>query len=212
MRHPPRHMIEEIGDSAPHLQRRDWPEPDVDTRDKNHKRCGPGFGFCAPSDWYVHGKQSLIVISKANYFDSCSHSGYCGRGYLHCMSPNCQIDYSNGCDSSIKPLGEPTLNVSRPLFCNVTYDGAGIEHCQNPGTIALTFDDGPYNYTSHVLDVLASYGAKATFFITGNNLGKGQIDIKDTGWPAIIRRMHAEGHQVMLDEFLRYRSLIFLYR
>ncbi|PVH91956.1 carbohydrate esterase family 4 protein [Periconia macrospinosa] len=174
----PRHMLEEIqGYAAPHFQRRDWSTPDVDTRDKKHLRCGPGVGFCAPGD-------------------CCSHSGYCGRGFRHCESPNCQINYSDSCDSSKKPLGEPTLNVSRPLIGNVTYDSAGIQNCKIPGTIALTFDDGPYNYTSHVLDALASYGAKATFFITGNNLGKGQIDIEETGWPAILRRMHAEGHQI----------------
>jgi peptidoglycan/xylan/chitin deacetylase (PgdA/CDA1 family) len=44
--------------------------------------------------------------------------------------------------------------------------------------------------------VLASYNAKATFFITGNNMGKGQIDIEETGYPAILRRMHADGHQI----------------
>jgi len=43
---------------------------------------------------------------------------------------------------------------------------------------------------------IADYGAKATFFITGNNLGKGQIDIEDNGWPALLRRMHADGHQI----------------
>lgn len=213
MRHLPRHMIEEIqGYSARHLQRRDWSIPDVDTNDKKHKRCGPGIGFCAPGDWYIYEKKSLQSIMKANWFDSCSPVGYCGRGYQHCASPNCQIDYSNGCDASVKPLGEPTLNVSRPLIGNVSYDGAGIDHCKNPGTVALTFDDGPYNYTSHVLDLLAAAGAKATFFITGNNLGKGQIDIEETGWPAIIRRMHADGHQVLLVKFRHYCSLTLLHR
>jgi peptidoglycan/xylan/chitin deacetylase (PgdA/CDA1 family) len=93
-------------------------------------------------------------------------------------------------------LGESTLDVPRPRIGNVTYDPKGVEFCKNPGAVALTFDDGPYNYTSHLLDVLASYGAKATFFITGNNLGKGQIDVQETGWPDVIRRMHREGHQV----------------
>jgi peptidoglycan/xylan/chitin deacetylase (PgdA/CDA1 family) len=106
------------------------------------------------------------------------------------------MDYSNGCDSFTKPLGESTLNIPRPLIGNVSYDGAGIDHCRNPGQIALTFDDGPFNYTSHLLDVLAAYGAKATFFITGNNLGKGQIDIEENGWPELIRRMHRDGHQI----------------
>lgn len=135
---------------------------------------------------------------KANWFYSCSPVGFCGRGYQHCASPNCQIDYSNGCDASIKLLGEPTLNVSRPLIGNVSYEAEGTTHCKKHGAIALTFDGGPYNYTSHLLDVLASYGAKAAFFITGNNLGKGQIDIEETGWPSLIRRLHADGHQLLL--------------
>lgn len=195
----PRHTIEGAhGYSELHIQRRD-----------TGKKCGPGVGFCGPGDWYVHGTMLLDSVMKADYPASCSPVGFCGRGYQYCASPNCQIDYSSGCDASMIPLGEPTLNVSRPLIGNVSYDGAGVEHCKNPGAVALTFDDGPYNYTSHLLDVLAAYGARATFFITGNNLGKGQIDIEETGWPDIIRRMHADGHQVLLDWFSFHRSLTF---
>jgi peptidoglycan/xylan/chitin deacetylase (PgdA/CDA1 family) len=60
--------------------------------------------------------------------------------------------------------------------------------------VALTFDDGPYSYTPALLDTLAASGVKATFFVTGINGGKGEID---TGpWPGIIQRMVQEGHQV----------------
>jgi peptidoglycan/xylan/chitin deacetylase (PgdA/CDA1 family) len=62
--------------------------------------------------------------------------------------------------------------------------------------VALTFDDGPYNYTNHILDLLDSYDAKATFFITGNNIGKGEIDDPTTQWPGIIRRMYNSNHQI----------------
>jgi peptidoglycan/xylan/chitin deacetylase (PgdA/CDA1 family) len=34
---------------------------------------------------------------------------------------------------------------------------------------------------------LQSYGAKATFFITGNNLGKGHINDPATEYPAIVK-------------------------
>ncbi len=150
---------------------------------------------------------------EANWYDSCSPIGFCGRGAAYCESPNCQIEYSNGCDAFTVPLGASTLNVSRPLIGNVTYDGAGISQCQKAGQLAITFDDGPYNYTSHLLDVLAAHGVKATFFITGNNLSKGQIDINSTGWPALIRRMHAEGHQVgMLVKSCRCCSLTLVFR
>jgi peptidoglycan/xylan/chitin deacetylase (PgdA/CDA1 family) len=46
-----------------------------------------------------------------------------------------------------------------------------------------------------VLDLFKSYGAKATFFVTGANINKGQIDITPAH-TATIKRMHAEGHQV----------------
>lgn len=204
MRHLPRQVVEEIQSfSARHLRKRDWSEPDVETDDPDHQRCGPGLGFCAPGDWYAMEKQSIQILLQTNLSASCSHVGYCGRGYRYCQSPHCQFDYSDSCDSSIKPLGEDTINVPRPLIGNVTYEAEGIHECSVPGTLALTFDDGPYNYTSHVLDALAAYGAKATFFLTGNNLGKGQIDIEENGWPDIIRRMHADGHQVLLVYFCR---------
>jgi peptidoglycan/xylan/chitin deacetylase (PgdA/CDA1 family) len=45
------------------------------------------------------------------------------------------------------------------------------------------------------MDVFKTYGGKATFFITGNNINKGQIDITPEH-TAAIKRMDAEGHQI----------------
>ena len=54
--------------------------------------------------------------------------------------------------------------------------------------IALTFDDGPHRiYTAEVLDILAKYNAKATFFIIGENAEKN---------PELVLRVHDEGHEV----------------
>jgi peptidoglycan/xylan/chitin deacetylase (PgdA/CDA1 family) len=46
------------------------------------------------------------------------------------------------------------------------------------------------------LDQFKAANAKATFFITGINIGKGAIDDASLPWPATIQRMIAEGHQV----------------
>jgi peptidoglycan/xylan/chitin deacetylase (PgdA/CDA1 family) len=60
----------------------------------------------------------------------------------------------------------------------------------------LTYDDGPFqDYTNHILDLFKSYNGKATFFITGNNINKGEIDIT-AEHTATIKRMYAEGHQI----------------
>jgi peptidoglycan/xylan/chitin deacetylase (PgdA/CDA1 family) len=73
--------------------------------------------------------------------------------------------------------------------------GVIIEHCTVPGVVALTFDDGPFIYTDHILDLLDEYGAKATFFINGENWSRGISDFS-TPWPETLRRMDRSGHQI----------------
>lgn len=55
---------------------------------------------------------------------------------------------------------------------------------ETKGVIFLTFDDGPGRYTAHLLDVLAKYNVKATFFVTGG------------GDRSLIAREAKEGHAV----------------
>ncbi|PGH05511.1 hypothetical protein AJ80_08332 [Polytolypa hystricis UAMH7299] len=45
--------------------------------------------------------------------------------------------------------------------------GGVITQCTQPGVVALTFDDGPYQYEPSLLQKLEAAGAKATFFVTG---------------------------------------------
>jgi peptidoglycan/xylan/chitin deacetylase (PgdA/CDA1 family) len=52
----------------------------------------------------------------------------------------------------------------------------------------LTFDDGPSKNTEKILDILAEYEAKATFFVIGNGLD-------DSSGP-LLQRMIAEGHYI----------------
>ena len=54
------------------------------------------------------------------------------------------------------------------------------------GVIYLTFDDGPGYYTGKLLDILAKYNAKATFFVV------------DSGYYSILSRMASEGHTVAI--------------
>lgn len=54
--------------------------------------------------------------------------------------------------------------------------------------VALTFDDGPHpRYTDEILDLLAEYGAKATFFVIGKNLEL---------YGAATERAVREGHEI----------------
>lgn len=53
--------------------------------------------------------------------------------------------------------------------------------------IALTFDDGPSDYTEMLLDGLDEYGARATFFVIGSKAEKN---------PEIVLRAHNDGHLI----------------
>ena len=53
--------------------------------------------------------------------------------------------------------------------------------------IALTFDDGPSDYTEELLDGLQKYGASVTFFVIGSKAEKN---------PDIVERAHEEGHLI----------------
>ncbi|KAF1974968.1 glycoside hydrolase/deacetylase [Bimuria novae-zelandiae CBS 107.79] len=112
----------------------------------------------------------------------------------YCNAPDCLFNYGPGCDASKIPNGESTRNVARPKLGNVEYGGGGIHSCTEPGTVAITYDDGPYIYTDYVLDLFEKYNMKATFFITGVN--NGSIDDASTQWPAVISKMYAASHQV----------------
>ncbi|GAB0134112.1 hypothetical protein EsDP_00002497 [Epichloe bromicola] len=125
----------------------------------------------------------------------CSKQGWCGKGFEFCSSPACQVDYSDSCDGNIRPKGPDTADIDRPKKGLIPY-GRGIHHCEQYGVVALTYDDGPYSYTSDLLDLLKKYNAKATFFITGRNLGKGAINDDGLPWRNLIKRMVSEGHQV----------------
>lgn len=57
---------------------------------------------------------------------------------------------------------------------------------QNTHTVYLTFDDGPHpEATGFVLDTLALYGAKGSFFSVGGNVER---------YPEIMERIRREGH------------------
>lgn len=57
--------------------------------------------------------------------------------------------------------------------------------------VYLTFDDGPSANTKRVIDILARYNAKATFFVTGNN----------QSYNYLIKEAHDAGHAIGLHTY-----------
>jgi peptidoglycan/xylan/chitin deacetylase (PgdA/CDA1 family) len=68
--------------------------------------------------------------------------------------------------------------------------GTIITQCAVPNTIALTFDDGPYQYEASLLTTLKAADAKATFFVTGTLYNCIYTQSK------VLKQAFAEGHQI----------------
>ena len=83
----------------------------------------------------------------------------------------------------------PTLSPLE-LYKRAPNPGIVISKCTSPGMLALAYDDGPYQYTSQLVDILDKGGAKGTFFWTGTLYGC--IYRQD----AAVKKAFASGHQV----------------
>ena len=89
---------------------------------------------------------------------------------------------SDGTAYYINPSCEVTLYVSaeKPVLPAAAEDGSNV--------VYLTYDDGPtYTETIRLLDVLDTYGVKATFFVTGEAV---------QSYPASARAIVERGHQI----------------
>lgn len=66
--------------------------------------------------------------------------------------------------------------------------------------VYLTFDDGPSENTGEILDILAEYGVKATFFVVGK---------EDEESQALYRRIVDEGHTLGMHSYSNRYSVIY---
>jgi len=84
--------------------------------------------------------------------------------------------------------------ITLALTSVFTVSAEKIFSCTEPNTIALTFDDGPYEYTLDLLDELKKNDMHATFFINGYNYWH-DLDT-DPEKQAILTRAVNEGNQI----------------
>jgi peptidoglycan/xylan/chitin deacetylase (PgdA/CDA1 family) len=95
----------------------------------------------------------------------------------------------------VKRLNNPsTMPVVPPAGVRTSYSSVNISQ----KALAMTFDDGPHpSLTPKLLDLLKARNIKCTFFVLGSNA---------KAYPAIIRRMFAEGHEIANHTY-SHRSL-----
>ena len=81
----------------------------------------------------------------------------------------------------MQPAQTPTL--VKKIYYSLTWD-----FHDHSDAVFLTFDDGPTpGITEQVLEILKTYGARASFFCIGRNAERN---------PELVRRISAEGHTI----------------
>ena len=76
-------------------------------------------------------------------------------------------------------------------------------------TAFLTFDDGPGDWTSSILDTLARENVKATFFVCARWNMKGKSGTLFQKYPDVLKRMKHEGH-VIANHTATHRTLTWM--
>lgn len=78
-------------------------------------------------------------------------------------------------------------SVNKIPLLHVKFDQEKFSVINRGKEVALTFDDGPAEYTEAVLDILKREKINATFFIIGKNI---------VGRETLLKRIQAEGHSI----------------
>lgn len=116
------------------------------------------------------GENTIYLKLGENYIDPgfSASDNYDGDLTANVTSTN-NLDTSKigvyNINYSVTDSSNNTGTATRKIY---VYQQQTLEQTRNPGNkvVYLTFDDGPYKYTSSLLDVLDKYNVKATFFVT----------------------------------------------
>lgn len=117
-----------------------------------------------------------------------------------------QILSSEGKEVSAEPSTETTPTGVTEEYMDVDYATVDVSGAQNPedieGTryVYLTFDDGPSSSTDEILDILAEYDVKATFFVCGKPSSK---------YSDVYARIVNEGHTLGMHSYSHKYSDIY---
>lgn len=115
-------------------------------------------------------------------------------------------DAFSSADGASSGEGTVSASVSEPymkLYPELYAENPPASFKEDSGTVYLTFDDGPSDRTSDILEILGRYDIKATFFVCGGEDEKSQQLMRD-----IVNAGHTIGiHSISHDYEKIYSSV-----
>ena len=100
-------------------------------------------------------------------------------------------DNTNDADISTEPALYTVSEVEEFTQTGITEEDAAEEDT-DIRKVYLTFDDGPSSNTNRILDILADYDVKATFFVVGK---------EEEEYQALYNRIVEEGHTLAMHSY-----------
>ena len=73
--------------------------------------------------------------------------------------------------------------------------------------IAISFDDGPADYTLEILEILGNYDIKAAFFCIGKQIASRENSVKKIHQQGHLIGNHSYTHQILFDFFSSSKML-----
>jgi peptidoglycan/xylan/chitin deacetylase (PgdA/CDA1 family) len=101
----------------------------------------------------------------------------------------CPVQRGDGCEASLPADGSRLFRLRpvRAVGCSSSGGGLDTNGPRDHDVVALTFDDGPSEYTPRFLQVLREKHVPATFFEIGQEMSR---------YPATMRRILREGDEI----------------
>ncbi|BBI36393.1 polysaccharide deacetylase family protein [Cohnella abietis] len=137
-----------------------------------------------------------LLTSLFTLFQGWSRDGLSGAGVVDAAAPTESSEPAVLTTDKVPPVAtpqaskDPGATTTQPPVKEPTSSPVVINKdiYKNKKLVALTFDDGPDNkYTEEILDLLAEYNVKATFFVVGTQVQK---------FPETAKRIVDEGHSI----------------
>jgi peptidoglycan-N-acetylglucosamine deacetylase len=99
-----------------------------------------------------------------------------------------------GAAAGLVAWAAPAPAAHVPLLCDVL--GIARRLDLGSGAVGLTFDDGPHRYgTPAVLDALAAAGARATFFVVGEQVRRDRGLVREVAAAGHLLAVHGDRHR-----------------
>ena len=146
-----------------------------------------------PENKFVLNGDEIIYVELNRDFNDpgASYLDGCGNPIEGDIKVNSNVDTKKEGEYVVNYMLNGTQVISRKVIV--------YEKKYAPKTIYLTFDDGPGPYTQSILDTLAKYNVKATFFVTN----------QFPTYQAMIGEEHKQGHVIAVHTYTHRYDVVY---